>query len=1133
MVADAAARSPVYRDPPSYRGITKAPPTKPPPQVPPVTLSATGEGTFPDVLVDEAGTAHIVWNEGRGEDSDAAVYCRLKRGATDCDTRATLTWDKSYGSGDGAQFNTDYNGPKIARVGNQIVILSKRYPTGSTKPDGASSHTVIAWTSNDGGTTWPDAGNPAIVGKYNLGQIAAFGPQDDPTILNIAQDPFCGMCVQGYRSGQYTGGAANLAADNTQAYNGTVALGPDGLPVAGFTDANGNAFVRRWTGGGSVMDPNTWTPAAGFKGEGLTLAGGPGGIYALGKPNLVGGPFEVRKLAIGAAGGLEPGQPATISDDQDVIFGRIAADSAGRAMAAWSRRGGKEPGVVLRTAGAPGSVSFSAPQRLADGGLNGQIALAATGDGGGFAVFNHTGGCCDGGEIVAAGYGNPAPTGRPGLGDVPGGGLTNVTCKSVKFGKFTVDTAAGCLLQGSGSGRGLVVSTNEIQLNGLRIVPDANVKVVIDPKSLRIDTTGDVQVIASAPFGDFVLFHGPIHRDLSTAVPGSNLFEFKAGDYAAELFGFDLAADLPVRLENDGVRIPVDVELPKVFGGFTGHAELIARKDQGLIVDSLDVHIGPLPLGVLTVNAIDIKYTGATDTWEGHGLITVPAGGALEASAKFVMGDFKRATIDFTPPTPIPLGPFVYLITMGGGFEVEPIHIEASARFGVGAVVNGEAPIGVNGKLQMTFPSNGDPAHFRLDGTVSVLLFEAVGSGFLEFYTDGYAAFGGQVGPLELGPLTLDARMGGFVDARTGDFGVSFKGKIEICAPVLGCGGQGLQAAVNNLGFAICVELGPITPGVRFPWKDFDPLMLVSPFYAGVALLEHFDPDCNTNGYETPAPRGLRKAQAGGVTVDVPAGLPSETILVKGDGGGAPRVTVTGPSGQSFNSDQASEAGTVVYARGLEAAYVLLKKPAGGAWTVTPMEGSPKLGEIKVGHGYRPATVKAKLGGSGNRRSIAYQVANATDGQAVRFAERGAFGTRLLGAVTKSKGTLAFTPEDARGSKRTVVALIEKDGIVVNEVKVGTFTAPAPPRPAPPGGLKASRKVTQVTVTWRPGRGASRQIVRLRGKHTTLARFVSAKTRKVVFTAVRRDEQVTVEVRGVSAKQRRGAARSVRVRAAR
>jgi hypothetical protein len=1127
----AFGRGPVYRDPPSYRGTSKAPPAKPPPQVR-VTLSNSGDAKHPDVLVDEAGTAHIVWNEGRGDDSDAAVYCRLKRGASDCDTRATLTWDKSYDSGDGPQFNIDNDGPRIVRVGNQLLVLSKRYPTVADKPDGASSHTVVAWTSNDGGSTWPDPGDPAIVGKHNLGRLAVLGPPEDPTILNIAHDPFCGMCVEGYRSGQYTSGAGDLAADGNQAYNAAIALGTDGLPVAGFTDANANAFVRRWSGAGSVHDPGTWGPPAGFRGEALSLAGGPGGVYAMGKPELVGGPFEVRRLNVASGGAIEPGSPTTVSDDQDAAFGRIAQDPAGRPIATWSRRGGRAPGVVQRLAG-PGSLSFGEEERLADGTQNGQIASAAAADGGGFTVFNHTGGCCDAGEIVAAGFGNPAPTGQPGLGDVAGGGLENVTCKSVKFGRFTVDTAAGCLLQGSGSGKGLVVSGNEVQLNGLRIVPDANVKVVIDPKRLRIDTTGDVRVIASAPgAGDFVLWHGQIHRDLSNAVPGANLFEFPAGAFDAELFGFDLAADLPVRLENGGVRIPVDVELPEVFGGFTGHAEVIARRDQGLILDSLDIHIGPVPLGVLVVNAIDLKYTGSTDTWTGSGSITVPAGGTLEASATFVMGDFERASIDFTPATPIPVGPFVYLLSIGGEFGVNPaVHIGANARFGLGAAVNGESPIGVNGRFDMTFPRNG-PAHFKLSGTVSVLLFEA-GNAFVEFYTDGYAAFGGQVGPLELGPLTLDARIGGFVDAGSGNYGASFDGKVEVCVDVLGCGGTGLEAAVNQNGFAICVELGPLNAGVRFPWSDFDPLMLVNPFYAGVAMLEHFTPDCHTRGYRTPPPRGLRKAQGGGVTVDVPAGVPTETILVKGTGGGAPRVRVTGPGGESFDSNTATGAGSVVYARGIEAAYVLLRRPAAGAWTVTPMDGSPAFGEVKLGDGYRPASVKARVGGRSRARSISYSVANAGAGQTVRFAERGAFGTRLLGAATKSKGTLRFTPADARGSTRTVLALIEQDGIVTREVRLGSFAAPPPPRPAAPSRLRVTRKGTRVTVSWRPGSGSKQQIVRLRGKHTSLARYVGGNARKLVFTAVRRDEAVTVEIRGVSSKQRLGRSSKVRARAAR
>ena len=359
-VPAADARGPVYRDPPRYRGISKAPPTKAPPQVRPAPATLSGTGANPDLVVDEAGTAHIVWNEGRGEDSDAAVYCRLKRGARECDTRATLTWNKSYGTGDGPQYNIDYLGPRIVRVGDQLVVLSRRSPTAAQKPDGASHHTTIAWTSNDGGTTWPAADEPAVVGKFNLGRLVVMGPPEDPTILNLAQDPACatggkaGMCIEAYKSGQYSKDWGDLSTDRNQAYSPALALGPDGLPVAGFTDSSGNAFVRRWSGRGSVIDPDTWSQPVSFTASELSLAGGPSGVYAMGEPDLIGQPYEIRRVELRGDGGTDPGPPARMTDSGDVIGGRIVQDPSGRLMAAWLDGGGNPPGVVLR-ASSPGA----------------------------------------------------------------------------------------------------------------------------------------------------------------------------------------------------------------------------------------------------------------------------------------------------------------------------------------------------------------------------------------------------------------------------------------------------------------------------------------------------------------------------------------------------------------------------------------------------------------------------------------------------------------------------------------------------------------------------------------------------------------------------------------------------------
>ena len=164
-----AGAAPKYVDPPSYEGVKEAPET----EVlgfPTTTLSTAG--TFPSVVVDEAGTAHIVWNEGRGDDADAAVYCRLPRGANACEAeQGDLGQELRHG--DGPQFNIDNFGPKIVVVGDQLVVLSKRYPTIGDKPDGASSSTVVGWVSNDGGSIWSPA---AILGKRDLGQLAVVGP---------------------------------------------------------------------------------------------------------------------------------------------------------------------------------------------------------------------------------------------------------------------------------------------------------------------------------------------------------------------------------------------------------------------------------------------------------------------------------------------------------------------------------------------------------------------------------------------------------------------------------------------------------------------------------------------------------------------------------------------------------------------------------------------------------------------------------------------------------------------------------------------------------------------------------------------------------------------------------------------
>jgi hypothetical protein len=1136
MASSAHARSPVYRDPPSYRGPNRVPQTKPAPLPPRVVLSASG--TFPDLLVDEAGTAHIVWNDDRGQLDDAAMYCRLKRGGTACDGAPTaLTWPKTYGPGDGPEFNIDDGGPRIVRVGDQLVVFSKRYPTGAVKPDGASSSTVIAWTSGDGGRTWA---GPGIVGKWDLGQLVVLGASQDPTILNVGVDPLCtapgpaGLCIEAYKSGQYTAGAGNLSTGADQNYYPGLVLDRD-LPVAAASDLAPTIHLRRWTGTGDPMDSATWAGEAAVDGTEPSLAGGPAGAFMLSRSGYS-GPLSLRSVSAGAGGVPAPGQATRITGD-DATFGRLFEDPGGRLTAAWSARRDPGAGVLLRSGF--GASGLGPAQRLIDGAANGQIALGAAADGGGFALLNHTGGVTSPGQIVAVGFGTRAATGQLGLGGLAGGAGGATSCQQVRFGSFTIDAGAGCFLNGTGVNAGVVVTGGEVTLNGLHIVPDAGAKLVIDSKRLRIDTiAGAAQVFVENGDTRVVLWHGAIHRDLSRVTPGTSLFEFPSGAFKANVLGFDVSADIPVRLASGGVRIPVDLKLPDAFGGFAGHAELIVDTARGLQLDSLHIHIGPVPIGALTVEKIDIDYTGQRQMWSGSGRLTVPAGGSLDASVRFEMGALSGADMHYSPSPAITIGPFVYLLRIGGGFELSPVHIFADAMIGAGAAIQGSSPITANGRFDMVFPRSG-PASFRIGGDVQALLFGTLGDGFVRFQTDGYATFGGHAG-LNAGPLEIDANLDGFIDAPTGQFGGELRGSFQLCL-LGGCYGTGVSSALSSKGFAACVHValpkppaplpdpGSVDAGVKFPWTDFTGAELVNPLALTAQLATHITFSCSTSDFHAPPPAAATAASgvvaSGAITVSLPSANPTETILVEG-AGGAPDVTLTGPGGVTISSAQPARQGRALTVRGIPAMYFALNAPTGGSWTVTPNPGSVPLKRVLVSDGFKPLLLNARLRPGGRQRAIAYRIANGGHGQSVQFAERGAFGTRLIGKpVTGTSGTLRFRPADTRGTTRALIAFVLQDGVMQRQQRIATFTAPST-RPSAPGRISVRRGEHTLTVAWGRAQGAARYVVRLRGANGThLAEYTSR--RSVTFSAIRHDERIRVDVRAVARNGNDGPARTV------
>ncbi len=262
---------------PGYKGICKVPKLGEQPVLPPVPLGDNGRA--PQVLVDNAGTAHIVWNQDGGDGPDQLRYCRLKRGATACDNPPASIAPDQPGPFNSPAFNDDIAGPRILTIADGLIFLTHRYPNLVPKPDGTETdRTTYMYTSTDGGKTIT---GPAIVGDAEpSGGAATFG--DGSRIGLISDTRTGGTFFQAIDPGSYTSAQANLGGNGPdRAYSGSLAS-VGGTPIAAYADLSGKTFIRQFSGG-NIADPGTWA-------EGVTngvepkLASGPAGPYLANSP---------------------------------------------------------------------------------------------------------------------------------------------------------------------------------------------------------------------------------------------------------------------------------------------------------------------------------------------------------------------------------------------------------------------------------------------------------------------------------------------------------------------------------------------------------------------------------------------------------------------------------------------------------------------------------------------------------------------------------------------------------------------------------------------------------------------------------------------------------------------------------
>jgi hypothetical protein len=135
-------------------------------------------------------------------------------------------------------------------------------------------------------------------------------------------------------------------------------------------------------------------------------------------------------------------------------------------------------------------------------------------------------------------------------------------------------------------------------------------------------------------------------------------------------------------------------------------------------------------------------------------------------------------------------------------------------------------------------------------------------------------------------------------------------------------------------------------------------------------------------------------------------------------------------------------------------------------------------------------------------------------GQAVRFLEEGPQTGRQLARTTASRGTIRFRPGDGKAGPRSIIAVVEQNGMVRRRLRVARYRAPQPIRPARPRRITLRRKGSRLLVRWTRAAGAERYVVGIRSSDGRRLQL-STRKRLVRVRGFGSHESARVEVTGV------------------
>jgi hypothetical protein len=1100
-----------------------------------------GTGGDPSAVGAPDGTSHVFWEDGTGN-TPVAHYCQVAPGGESC--AAEKTW-----SGAGT---TGFEGEVVRDPGTgtvHVVVSIWAQGANTVFTSGGGIYDIASTQPDAAGNTWAA---PVRITNYNT-NATQVGNAHKGTLFGPGAHQISWLSSVGTNGARITFGSTSGFSES--AVTGLVK--GDGEANIGLIDAATPLIVgrdldtgvfswRAYGGTGPINDPSNWKPQGSLPADATSssIDLGSNGVAApaLITEHQVGGTdWQVQLRRFDNAANAF-GAPSVVSEDDSALDPQVFLDPASNVHALFlsntKRYAGDQTTGLVYTASANGNAWPKYGITLDQGTSNTDPALAAGADGTGVAVWTRdagNGSSLDDGVYLGR-VGGPAsafPTDPPAA--TPPGQTPPATqpppvdpsCIKLPALGIAKLLSTGCFKKTTGT---KLTTSAPFLLNGITIDPKGKA-VTIDTAKRTLSAPGTATALTMGPIK---VLKGALDWTFpatgSWKKPGATI-DLDAPGYGAELLGLELTGDATLTLTDAKSALTGFLRLPSPFSGVTAQLGLRADNYAGLHLDGLKSHVDQLGFGF---HDLDLSYTSDPATWTGS-LHFSPSGTEgsgvdLGAEIRFLDGKLDKLAIDAKFPAPgrelYP--PLVYLRYAGLELQTSPLTLIGKVVVAGGASPSDNPLISVGrpyddpGTLKLQLAS---PFLLRADGPVYVLGTK-LGAGYFQYTYPGDIDFGAyaSVGTCGSSVAAMSASVKGFVSVGSG-FKMNAKGEGKVC---LGAASVGATAVISSKGIAACASFGvepfTVSAGAGLYWGDLVPDLM--------PLL------CDTAPYEVAGGASASAAQAGGGRpIKVGAGLKQLDVIATGDSG-VPLATLIAPDGTRYAGQAEGVVHTgpawAVAEPDLKRQTFLVAKPAAGTWTLETTAGSPAIASLKLGRDAPPITVTGRVTrtGHGAGRALAWKVSGRS-GQTVTFYEQGSGVLRRLGTAKGSTGTVRWAPKTVRGGKRTVTAVVERDGLATDQLTLGTFAVPKPRKPGVARKLRATHRGGALVITWVPGRDAARQQVRVTlGNGIGRIFGVSKRTKRLKVPAVAATVTGTVAVVALRADGAEGKTALVTVRAA-